>query len=160
MDLHSSIETADKVVTDAPVCVGKEEDIKQSQRIIASVHDREVVVFYCEGKFYAMDRRCYHAGGPLHLGEIEDISGQLCIICPWHKYKITLATGEGLYQAINPTEPSATPKWRSKGIKQRTHKVTVYNGSVYVTLSDLSMSCDSDYYANKYKKTGSSEMKK
>ncbi|KAM9138689.1 Rieske domain-containing protein isoform 1-T1 [Pangshura tecta] len=112
-------------------------------------------------------RRCRHAlsapsdaGGPLHLGEIEDINGQPCIICPWHKYKITLATGEGLYQAINPTEPSATPKWRSKGIKQRTHKVTVDNGSVYVTPSDLSISCDSDYYADKYKKTGSSDMKK
>ncbi|XP_053887303.1 Rieske domain-containing protein isoform X2 [Malaclemys terrapin pileata] len=122
MDLHSSIEIPDKVKADAPVYVGKEEDIKRSQRITASVHDREVVVFYHEGKFYAMDRRCYHAGGPLHLGEIEDINGQPCIICPWHKYKITLATGEGLYQAINPTEPSATPKWRSKGIKQRTHK--------------------------------------
>ncbi|CAM2114249.1 Rieske domain-containing protein [Lepidochelys kempii] len=160
MDLHSSVETPDKVKADAPVYAGKEEDIKQSQRITASVHDREVVVFYHEGKFYAMDRYCYHAGGPLHLGEIEDVNGQPCIICPWHKYKITLATGEGLDQAVNPTEPSATPKWRSKGIKQRTHKVTVDNGSVYVTPSDLSISCDSDYYADKYKKTGSSDMKK
>ncbi|XP_074850303.1 Rieske domain-containing protein isoform X1 [Carettochelys insculpta] len=140
MDLHSSIETLDKAKAVAPVCVGKEDEIKQSQRITARVHDREVVVFYHGGKFYAMDRHCYHAGGPLHRGEIEDINGQPCIICPWHKYKITLATGEGLYQAINPTEPSAAPKWRSKGIKQRTHKVTIDNGSVYVTLSDLPIS--------------------
>ncbi|XP_014426809.2 Rieske domain-containing protein isoform X2 [Pelodiscus sinensis] len=160
MDLHSSVETPHKMEPHAPVCVGKEEEIKQSQRIIASVHDREVVIFYHEGKFYAMDCGCYHAGGPLHLGEIEDINGQPCIICPWHKYKITLATGEGLYQAINPTAPSPTPKWRSKGIKQRTHKVTVDNGKVYVTPSDLSIRCDSDYYADKYKKTGSSDMKK
>uniref|UniRef100_A0A8D0GF65 Rieske domain-containing protein n=2 Tax=Sphenodon punctatus TaxID=8508 RepID=A0A8D0GF65_SPHPU len=161
MNADSSVKTADKrKEAEAAVCVGREDDIKQSRRITASVNDREIVVFYHEEKFYAMDCRCYHAGGPLHLGEIEDIGGHLCIICPWHMYKITLATGEGLYQAINPTEPSAAPKWRSKGVKQRTHEVTVDNGSVYVTLSDLSVSLDSDYYAEKYKKFGSSFRKK
>ncbi|XP_019372419.1 PREDICTED: Rieske domain-containing protein isoform X2 [Gavialis gangeticus] len=83
----------------------RKEDIKRSQRVTASVNGREVVVFYYEKKFYALDSRCYHAGGPLQLADIEAINGQLCIICPWHKYKITLATGEGLYQAIDPTEP-------------------------------------------------------
>ncbi|XP_059581002.1 Rieske domain-containing protein isoform X3 [Alligator mississippiensis] len=37
----------------------REEDIKRSQRVIASVNGREVVVFYYEKKFYALDSRCY-----------------------------------------------------------------------------------------------------
>ncbi|NWX99857.1 RFESD protein, partial [Nothoprocta ornata] len=153
-DLHNVSKGTAEMEHDALVYVGREDDIKKSQRITTKVNGREVVVFYHEGKFYAMDARCYHAGGPLHLGDIEDINGQSCIICPWHQYKITLETGEGLYQAINPLEPSPTPRWLSKGVKQRIHKVTVDNGNIYVSPPDLSVSFDSDYYADKYKSNG------
>ncbi|XP_012577250.1 PREDICTED: Rieske domain-containing protein isoform X2 [Condylura cristata] len=131
----------------SPVCVGREDDIKKMERMTAVVHEREVVIFYHRGEYHAMDIRCYHSGGPLHLGEIEDFDGRPCIVCPWHKYKITLATGEGLYQSINPKDPSAKPKWCSKGIKQRIHTVTVDNGNIYVTLSNEPFKCDSDFYA-------------
>ncbi|XP_062456158.1 Rieske domain-containing protein [Rhea pennata] len=159
IDLHSSSKGTVEMEPDA-IYVGKEDDIKKSQRITTKVNDREVVIFYHEGKFYAMDAHCYHAGGALHLGEIEDINGQPCIICPWHKYKITLETGEGLYQAINPMEPSPTPQWQSKGVKQRIHKVTIDNGNVYVSPPDLSVRFDSDYYADKYKNNGDFTMEK
>lgn len=53
------------------VCVGREEDIRRSERMTAVVHGREVVIFYHKGEYHAMDIRCYHSGGPLHLGEIE-----------------------------------------------------------------------------------------
>ncbi|KAI4540909.1 hypothetical protein MG293_008051, partial [Ovis ammon polii] len=173
----------------ASVYVGREEDIKRSERITAVVHDREVVIFYHKGEFHAMDIRCYRkilffickpciyllsrkllkfqflvtrcmfnfsadSGGPLHLGEIEVCKSKSvfnkfrsCIVCPWHKYKITLETGEGLYQSIDPKDPSAKPMWCSKGIKQRIHTVTVDNGNIYVTLSNEPFKCDSDYYA-------------
>ncbi|XP_025848665.1 Rieske domain-containing protein [Vulpes vulpes] len=146
MDLDGS-EQDPEVKEHSPVYVGREEDIKKSERMTAVVHDREVVIFYHKGEYHAMDIRCYHSGGPLHLGEIEDFDGRPCIVCPWHKYKITLATGEGLYQSINPRDPSAKSKWCSKGVKQRIHKVTVDNGSIYVTLSNEPFKCDSDFYA-------------
>lgn len=77
----------------------------------------------------------------------QEFNGQMCIVCPWHKYKITLAEGEGLYQAVD--DPTAKPLrtyWRSKGVKQRIHKVTEVNGDVYVTLNDSSEAVDSDVY--------------
>ena len=43
----------------ASVYVGREEDVKRSERITAVVHDREVVIFYHKGEFHAMDIRCY-----------------------------------------------------------------------------------------------------
>uniref|UniRef100_A0A6I8QTY4 Rieske domain-containing protein n=1 Tax=Xenopus tropicalis TaxID=8364 RepID=A0A6I8QTY4_XENTR len=132
---------------DGSVFVAKEEDFKDSQRIRGTVKDREVVIFHHEGQYHALDLRCYHAGGPLHLGDIEDIAGQTCVICPWHNYTIALATGEGLYQGTDPLDPLRTKKWFSKGVKQRIHKVNVKNGGVYVTLSDTSIRCDSDDYA-------------
>ncbi|KAG8504339.1 Rieske domain-containing protein [Galemys pyrenaicus] len=145
-DLNGSDQDAE-VKEYSPVCVGREADIKKMERMTAVVHEREVVIFYHKGEYHAMDIRCYHSGGPLHLGEIEDFDGRPCIVCPWHKYKITLATGEGLYQSINPKDPSAKPKWCSKGIKQRIHTVTVKNGNIYVTLSNEPFKCDSDFYA-------------
>uniref|UniRef100_A0A663F0R9 Rieske domain-containing protein n=1 Tax=Aquila chrysaetos chrysaetos TaxID=223781 RepID=A0A663F0R9_AQUCH len=160
VDLCSSSTGTVEMEPDGLILIGKEDDIKKSRRVTAKVNGREVVVFYHEGKFHAMDSRCYHEGGPLRLGEIEDINGQACIVCPWHKYKITLETGEGLYEGINPLEPSPTPQWQSKGVKQRIHKVTIDNGNVYVSPPDLSVSFDSDYFADKYKNSGDLAMEK
>ncbi|XP_056393715.1 Rieske domain-containing protein [Hyla sarda] len=132
---------------ESAVLVGKVEDFKVSKRMRTTVNDKEVVIFHHLGTFHALDLRCYHAGGPLHLGEIEDINGQACIVCPWHKYKIVLENGEGLYQGVDPKDPKRSKKWFSKGRKQRTHKVTVKDGNVYVMLSDPNMKCDSDFFA-------------
>jgi nitrite reductase/ring-hydroxylating ferredoxin subunit len=61
---------------------------------------------------------CYHMGGPLDAGDIEDLglSSGPVVRCPWHSYKISLADGEGLYQ----TSPGV---WKSKGRRQRVHAV-------------------------------------
>ncbi|KFP76834.1 Rieske domain-containing protein, partial [Apaloderma vittatum] len=146
---------------DGLILIGKEDDIKRSRRVTAKVDGREIVVFYHEGKFHAMDSRCYrkifaHLISVFQQLSIKsaDIDGQACIVCPWHKFVITLETGEGLYEGINPLEPSPTPKWQSKGVKQRIHKITTNNGNVYVSPPDLSVSFDSDYFAEKYKKSG------
>ncbi|NP_001085569.1 Rieske (Fe-S) domain containing L homeolog [Xenopus laevis] len=145
---------------DGSVLVAKEEDFKESKRIRTTVKDRELVVFYNEGQYHALDLRCYHAGGPLHLGDIEDIGGQTCVICPWHQYTIALATGEGLYQGSDPQDPLRTKKWFSKGVKQRVHNTTVKNGGVYVTLSDTSIHFDSDDYACEKLKESENTVKK
>ncbi|XP_049724428.1 Rieske domain-containing protein isoform X3 [Elephas maximus indicus] len=70
MDPTISVQNPEKK-EDSSVCVGREDDIKKSKRMTAVVHDREVVIFYHKGEYHAMDIRCYHSGGPLHLGEIE-----------------------------------------------------------------------------------------
>lgn len=71
----------------------------------------------------------------------------MCIVCPWHKYKITLGEGEGLYQAVdNPTAKPLRTHWCSKGVKQRIHKITEVNGDVYVTLNNSSEAIESDVY--------------
>lgn len=102
-----------------------------------------------------MDMRCYHAGGGLQHGDIEEFNGRLCIVCPWHKYKITLAEGEALYQAVeNPTVRPLKTQWRSKGAKQRVHQVTEVGEDVYVTLNTCPDERESDrYQTDKYRTT-------
>ncbi|NXC91598.1 RFESD protein, partial [Cercotrichas coryphoeus] len=157
VESHSSSTGGAETEPDGLIFIGKEEDIKKSQRITAKINGREIVVFYHEGKFHALDSRCYRK---IFAHVISDIDGQACIVCPWHKFRITLETGEGLYEGINPLEPTPTPKWQSKGVKQRIHKVTIDNGNVYVSPPDLSVSFDSDYFADKYKNGGELAMGK
>lgn len=48
-----------------------------------------IAVFNVEGRFYAVDNSCPHAGGP--LGE-----GKLCegvVECPWHGWKFNVISG-------------------------------------------------------------------
>ncbi|XP_033476138.1 Rieske domain-containing protein [Epinephelus lanceolatus] len=136
--------------------IGKKEDIVKAGRMTKTVNGcRDVLVLHHQGQLHAMDVRCYHSGGALQYGDIEEFNGRLCIVCPWHKYKITLAEGEGLYQAVD--DPTARPlrtHWRSKGVKQRIHKVTEVDGNVYVTLNDCSEPIESDVYQTEKYRTG------
>uniref|UniRef100_A0A3P8X8J6 Rieske domain-containing protein n=1 Tax=Esox lucius TaxID=8010 RepID=A0A3P8X8J6_ESOLU len=100
------------------------------------VGGRDVLVLCHKGQLHATDMRCCHSGGPLQEGDMEEFDGRICIVCPWHKYKITLAEGEGLYQAVNPSATPPKQTWRSKGVKQRVHKVTEVNKNVYLTIND------------------------
>lgn len=83
---------------------------------------------------------------PAFFPHTQDINGKLCIICPKHKYKISLSEGEGLYKATDPRVKPPVPRWYSKGVKQRTHTVTETNGEVYVQLSQVTGWIESDYY--------------
>lgn len=76
----------------------------------------------------------------------QELNGKLCIICPKHKYKISLANGECIYKATDPRQTPPVPRWYSKGVKQRVHSVTETNGDVYITLSGDTGWFESDYY--------------
>ncbi|XP_033126205.1 uncharacterized protein HI_0077-like [Anneissia japonica] len=75
-----------------------------------------MVVFHKEkNKFYAMDATCPHEGGPLDLGDIEDVDGHPCIVCPWHDFDFRLDNGKS-----------------TSGLQQPTYDVQVTDGNVYV----------------------------
>lgn len=88
---------------------------------------------------------------------MQEINNKLCIVCPKHKYKISLAEGEGLYNATNPKDKDKPPCWISRGIKQRVHKVTEVDGNIYVVLSKTPAQVQSDYYQTE---KGRAELKK
>lgn len=132
--------------TGGPYFVGKKDELIEAKRSFRTIEDRDILIIHHQRGFYAMDSYCYHAGGALQNGDIEEIDGKLCIICPKHKYKICLANGEGIYKGVDPTKTPSVPKWYSKGVKQRIHVVTETNGDVYVKLSQDRGSIESDYY--------------
>lgn len=111
---------------------------------------------------YAIDAICQHMGGPLVQGEIEDIvavasttstpsaasvkhqastgstkpslSIHSVVVCPWHRYRFSLQTGEGFYQSM---QQQNTKLWTSKGKRQRNHRVKINSatGEISVALN-------------------------
>nr|XP_033776723.1 uncharacterized protein HI_0077-like isoform X2 [Geotrypetes seraphini]XP_033776724.1 uncharacterized protein HI_0077-like isoform X2 [Geotrypetes seraphini] len=71
-----------------------------------------------------MDSTCPHEGGPLELGEIEDLgNGNLVLSCPWHDFDFSLKDGSS-----------------SSGLQNQVYEVRVFDGKVYVqTPSALSL---------------------
>lgn len=62
---------------------------------LVTVNNQKIALLKFKGTVYAVDEMCPHMGGPLHLGDIEEL-GQArlpCIMCPWHSWKYCLQTG-------------------------------------------------------------------
>ncbi len=56
------------------------------------IDEKEIGVFNVNGKFYAMNNLCIHAGAPLSDGEINEENCQ--VSCMWHGWTFDLATGK------------------------------------------------------------------
>lgn len=98
---------------------------------------------------------CYHAGGPLTKGvlqDIEDLGNITVVACPWHKFMVDIKTGVRAYQAIEIVDGKPTPTgWTLGKHVHRAHEVTQRAESeggveyVYVLLNnDESIECASD----------------
>ncbi|XP_071789502.1 Rieske domain-containing protein-like [Asterias amurensis] len=152
MDEASSILSRSTSESSEWVAVGTEAELKEKRRKTLEVSNRKVTIFFQDVRFYVLDFHCYHAGGPLDVGNIEEVNGVSCVVCPWHKYKISLGSGEGFYQSIDPHDRKKPPCWKSKGVKQRTHHIEVRGQTVYVKLSTSKTELESDhYYSKKYR---------
>ena len=113
----------------------------EGARIHAKVDGRFVSVVRGRGeRLYCIDAVCYHMGGPLTVGDIEEVNGEICIKCPWHHYDVTLETGAKLYQAMDfdkSTKKLVPAGWMASEKRQRVHNVEFRGdvGAVWVQLS-------------------------
>eukprot|EP00796_Vickermania_ingenoplastis_P009262 gene9262-6513_t len=122
--------------------------VGDDSRMLVRHGERNIAVVYHSGDFYAMDNACYHHGGPLLMGDIEDLGGHPCLVCPWHRYPISLRTGEGLYMGLDfPAGQQPVKRIKSKGQMQRVHQVEVCGEDVFVVVNTHPMLLESDTYA-------------
>ncbi len=52
------------------------------------------------GAVSILDAHCFHMGTSLAGGDIEDLNGHSCIVCPAHRYRIDLATGHKVERGL------------------------------------------------------------
>lgn len=145
----SASNSAAPVGAAAWIPVGEARSLASSGRLHACVQGRYISVLRIKGRLTCIDSICFHAGGPLTLGDIEDIEGKPCLICPWHDYKIDAFTGEKYFQAVSWQDGKMVPAgWKSNGPRHRVHEAEEReDGLLYVRLSTDPAELPSDEYA-------------
>lgn len=108
------------------VIVGKAEDLRDGDRLVADVGGREVVVFRQDGEFYALLNRCPHRGADLGKGRFQaqltaDKVGEIVfhgedkyLACPWHGWEFNIRTGQSYFDPY--------------GVRARPFPVAIENG--------------------------------
>lgn len=66
------------------------DELKPEQGKYVEIDGFQLAVFLHDGKVFALDNECPHAGGSMAGGWVEDD----CAVCPWHAWAFKLETGE------------------------------------------------------------------
>ena len=74
------------------VKVSNIKDIQPGSAVQVDVQGKKIAVFNINGKYYALDDECTHAGGSLAEGEITGMT----VACPWHGAKFDIEGGGAL----------------------------------------------------------------
>jgi nitrite reductase (NADH) small subunit len=90
--------------------VGTTDEIGPGGRKIVEIDGRSIGVFNVGGRYYALRNTCPHHGAPLCEGVVKGTMADTpaheysyvrhneFIVCPWHGYEFTLATGRSLVE--------------------------------------------------------------
>lgn len=78
--------------SNSEVKVCKVAELPSGQAKTVQVNDKEIGVFNVNGKFYAIDNVCIHAGAPLSDGSVDTEKCQ--VTCSWHGWTYDLASGK------------------------------------------------------------------
>jgi nitrite reductase/ring-hydroxylating ferredoxin subunit len=92
-----------------------------------------------DGVLHCIDSVCYHTGGPLLVGDIEEVNGDECVRCPWHSYGVRLVDGARPYKKMDMGGGGklVSVGWQVSERRQRVHPVEERDGEVRVLVSDV-----------------------
>jgi nitrite reductase/ring-hydroxylating ferredoxin subunit len=110
-------------------------DIAEGGRLHVKVEGRYVTIFLHRGHLSAIDSICHHAGGPLTLGSVRDIEelGVTVVLCPWHKFMVSIDEGLKAYQAVDIVNGKpVNVGWKLGKVVQRVHKVELRSDGIYL----------------------------
>lgn len=72
------------------VKVAKKSELPDDTGTCVQAGGRDIALFKVDGKVYAIDSICPHAGGPIAEG---GLNGDMAM-CPWHGWEFSVKTGE------------------------------------------------------------------
>ncbi len=74
--------------------LGEMASIPQRQIVTREIDDVSVILYRHGDDVTVMLERCPHQSGPLGQGEVQEIDGHDCVVCPWHGSTFRLNGGE------------------------------------------------------------------
>mmetsp|Transcript_12772 Transcript_12772/g.17743 ORF Transcript_12772/g.17743 Transcript_12772/m.17743 type:complete len:176 (+) Transcript_12772:93-620(+) len=130
------------------------EGLQRENRLHLKVGGRQISILRYKEEIYCMDSICYHTGGPLTLGDIEElVPGEPCIKCPWHSHPISLKTGKKYSKGVEFDSNGKVKRVKAwapgKRVAQRCFQTRIDSeGNIFadITLSD-EQKVGSDRYA-------------
>ncbi|MET7747324.1 Rieske 2Fe-2S domain-containing protein [Micromonospora sp. NPDC005367] len=74
--------------------LGDMASLPQRQLITKEIDDVSVILYRHGDDVTVMLERCPHQSGPLGQGEVQQVDGHDCVVCPWHGSTFRLDDGE------------------------------------------------------------------
>ncbi|WP_089011720.1 Rieske 2Fe-2S domain-containing protein [Micromonospora inositola] len=71
--------------------------LPQRQLVTREVDDVSVILYRHGDEVTVMLERCPHQSGPLGQGEVQEVDGHDCVVCPWHGSTFRLNGGEVMH---------------------------------------------------------------
>ncbi|MGC5017317.1 Rieske 2Fe-2S domain-containing protein [Micromonospora sp. DT47] len=68
--------------------------LPERKLVTREVDDVSVILYRHGDEVTVMLERCPHQSGPLGEGEVQEINGHACVVCPWHGSAFRLNGGE------------------------------------------------------------------
>ena len=95
------------------------DQLSEEKALLVSLARRQVGLLLHQGQPVAVLNRCPHFSGPLAQGLITTARGE--IICPWHRFRFDLTTGQSvtnpaMVATLLPTEVRGDKVWVDIGV--------------------------------------------
>lgn len=74
------------------ITVAAAHDLAPGEGTVVEAGGKLVGLFNVDGRFYAVESKCLHRGGPLGEGDLEGTT----LTCPWHGWQYDVTTGRHL----------------------------------------------------------------
>ncbi|PGH44021.1 Ferredoxin subunit of nitrite reductase or a ring-hydroxylating dioxygenase [Micromonospora sediminicola] len=82
------------LISDGWHAVGDLGSLPQRELVTREIDDVSVILYRHGDDVTVMLERCPHQSGPLGEGEVRQIDGHACVVCPWHGSAFRLNGGE------------------------------------------------------------------
>ena len=99
VDTDKLVDWKEKVSSKPPENLKMEDEQRNDELksgTLVNVNNTEIALFKYGDRIIATESKCPHAGGPLHLGEIELFPDKsLCVRCPWYLWAFCVSENAG-----------------------------------------------------------------
>ncbi len=109
-------------INDNLISVCKVDELPSGQSKCIKLEGKEIGLFNVNGKYYALNNVCIHAGGTLHDGPLNCDKAQ--ISCSWHAWTFDLATGKCV----------SHPK---QDVFAKTYPVKIVNNEIFIDIASI-----------------------
>ncbi|GIJ29527.1 hypothetical protein Vqi01_46890 [Micromonospora qiuiae] len=103
------------LISDGWHSVAELTELPQRELVTRKVDDVSVIVYRHGDEVTVMLERCPHQSGPLGEGEVREIDGHTCVVCPWHGSTFRLNGGEVVH-GPSPNDQQILPTRVVKGV--------------------------------------------